>query len=178
MRLKEKYDKIVIPEMKKKFGYKNNLAVPKIIKVVVNSGVGSIKDEKQIEIVEKHLTLIIGQKPIKRPAKKSISSFKIREGALAGYSVTLRGKRMQDFLDRMISVAIPRIGDFKGINPRSVDKAGNLTIGFKEHIVFPEISEEEIRTTFGFEVTIVTNAKTSEEAFELFRLSGFPFSKK
>lgn len=178
MLLKEKYEKIAVPEMKKKFGYKNYLAVPKIIKVVVNTGVGRIKDEKQLETIERHLSLITGQKPAKRLAKKSIASFKIREGALVGYSVTLRGQKMHDFLDRMINVAIPRIGDFRGLGPRAVDGAGNLSIGIKEHTIFPEISEEEIKMIFGLEATIVTTAKTREEALELFKLLGFPFKKQ
>jgi len=175
--LKEKYNKIVIPEMKKKFGYKNNLAVPKIIKVVVNTGVGSIKDEKQIEVIEKQLALITGQKPAKRPAKKSIASFKTRQGALAGYSATLRGQRMYDFLDRMLNIAMPRIGDFRGLDSKAIDEAGNLSIGFKEHTIFPEISEEEIKMIFGLQAVIVTSAKTRAEALELFKLLGFPFKK-
>jgi len=175
--IKEKYTKIAVPEMKKKFGYKNDLAVPKIIKVVVNTGVGRIKDEKQLETIEKHLALITGQKPVKRLAKKSIASFKIRQGNLAGYSVTLRGQKMYDFLDRLINIAIPRIGDFRGLDPKAVDDAGNLSIGIKEHTVFPEISEEEIKIIFGLEATIVTTAKTRDEALELFKLLGFPFKK-
>jgi len=163
--------------MKEKFGYKNDLAVPRIIKVIVNTGVGSVKDEKQFEFIEKQLALIAGQKPAKRLAKKSIASFKLRQGALAGYSVALRSGRMYDFLDRLLNIAIPRIGDFRGLNPKAVDEAGNITIGIKEHTIFPEISEEEIKMIFGLEVTIVTTAKTREEALELFRLLGFPFKK-
>lgn len=175
--LKEKYQKIAVPKMKEKFGYKNNLAVPRLIKVVINSGVGSIKDDKQVEIIEKQLGLIAGQKPVKRLAKKSIASFKVREGSLSGYSVTLRGQRMHDFLDRLIFIAIPRIGDFRGLNPNAIDEAGNFTIGIKEHTIFPEIEEEEIKMIFGFEATIVTTAKTKEEALELFKLLGFPLKK-
>jgi large subunit ribosomal protein L5 len=175
--LKEKYKKIVAPEMKKKFGYKNDLAVPRIIKVVVNTGVGSIKDEKQLEVIEKQLGLITGQKPAKRPAKKSIASFKIRQGDLAGYSVTLRGQRMYDFLDRLLNIAIPRIGDFRGLDSKAVDSAGNLSVGIKEHTIFPEISEEEIKFIFGLQAVIVTTAKTHDQAFELFKLLGFPFKK-
>jgi large subunit ribosomal protein L5 len=175
--LKEKYKKIAVAEMKKKFGYKNDLAVPKIIKVIVNSGVGRLKDEKQLETIEQHLALITGQKPVKKAAKKSIASFKIRQGALVGYAVTLRGRRMYDFLDRLINVAIPRIGDFRGLNPKAVDEAGNLTIGVKEQTIFPEISEEDIKMIFGLEATIVTTAKKREEALELFKLLGFPFKK-
>lgn len=163
--------------MKEKFGYKNDLTVPRIVKVVINTGVGSLKDENQIGAIEKQLALITGQKPARRPAKKSIASFKIRQGALAGYSATLRGQRMYDFLDRLINIAIPRIGDFRGLNPQAVDEAGNFTIGIKEHTIFPEIAEEEIKMIFGFEVIIVTTAKTRPEALELFKLLGFPFKK-
>jgi len=175
--LRQKYKEVAVPAMKQKFGYKNDLAVPRIIKVVINTGVGSVKDEKQMEVIEKQLALITGQKPAKRPAKKSIASFKIRQGALAGYSVTLRRQRMYDFLDRFLNIAIPRIGDFRGLNPNAVDQAGNFSIGIKEHTIFPETEEEEIRTIFGLEATIVTNAKRREEALELFRLLGFPFKK-
>ena len=177
MTIKEKYKKIAVPEMKKKFGYKNELAIPKIAKVVVNTGVGSIRDEKLLENIENHFALITGQKPVKRLAKKSIASFKIRQGALVGYSTTLRGRRMYDFLERFINIAIPRIGDFRGLNPNAVDGAGNFTIGVKEHVIFPEISEEDIKMIFGLEVTIVTTAKKREEATELFRLLGFPLKK-
>ncbi len=176
--IKEKYNKIAVPELKKKFGYKNNMAVPRLVKVAVNTGVGSVKDEKQVEMIERQLAMITGQKPVKKVAKKSIASFKLRQGALTGYAVTLRGERMYDFLERLISIAIPRIGDFRGLNPKAVDGAGNFTIGIREHTIFPEISEEEIRIIFGFEATIVTTAKTRDEALELFKLLGFPFSKK
>lgn len=175
--IREKYKKKAVPEMEKKFGYKNKLAVPKIVKVVINTGVGSVKDEKQLEVIEKQLALIAGQKPASRRSKKSIASFKLREGDLAGYSATLRGQKMYDFLDRFINIAIPRIGDFRGLNPKAVDGAGNFTIGVKEHTIFPEIAEEEIKNIFGFEATIVTNAKTRDEALELFKLLGFPFKK-
>lgn len=175
--IREKYKKIVVSEMKKKFGYKNEMAVPKIVKVVVNTGVGSVKDEKILENIESHLALITGQKPVKKSAKKSIASFKIRQGDLAGYSVTLRGQRMYDFLDRLINIAIPRIGDFRGLNPGAVDESGNFTIGVKEHVIFPEISEEDIKTIFGLEATIVTTAKNRDQALELFKLLRFPFKK-
>ena len=163
--------------MKKKFGYKNNLAVPRIVKVVVSAGTGSIKEEERKKNIEKSLTLITGQKPKVNQAKKSIATFKLRKGMPIGYSVTLRGKRMDDFLEKLINVAIPRIRDFRGISPNSIDEAGNLTIGFKEHIVFPEAAGEDVRSAFGLGVTVVTNAKTKEEALELFRLLGFPFKK-
>lgn len=173
--LKQKYIKEVIPKMEEKFGYKNSLAVPKIEKTVVNVGIGSIlKDEKFQETISRDLTLITGQKPIPTLAKKAISAFKTRKGMTVGLKVTLRGKRMFDFLSRLINVALPRTRDFRGLSSKSVDEGGNLTIGIKEHIIFPEISQEEIKRIFGLEVTVVTNAETRDEAIELFRLLGFP----
>ena len=161
--------------MMKKFGYKTEMAVPRILKVVVNSGIGKIKDNKDaVASVEKHLSLITGQKSFARKAKKAISSFKTREGMVVGYKVTLHGNKMCDFIYRLINLAIPRMRDFKGISLRSVDGGGNLTMGFKEHIVFPETLGEDIKHIFGLEVTVVTNAKTKEEAIELFKLLGFP----
>lgn len=173
--LREKYTKEVIPAMREKFGYRNNLAVPKIIKVVVNTGTGRVsKDEKLQEVISRDLALITGQKPIPTLAKGAISEFKIREGMPVGFKATLRGKRMYAFLDRLVGAAIPRIRDFRGLSPESIDKSGNLTIGIKEQIIFPEISSEEVRHIFGLEVTVATNTKKREEAVELFRLLGFP----
>ncbi len=175
----EKYKQEVIPKMKGKFSYKSNLAVPKIYKVVVNVGTGRIsKDEKLQETISKGLTLITGQKPVPTLAKGAISEFKIREGMAIGFKVTLRGKRMYEFLDRLVGAAIPRVRDFRGLAEESIDQNGNLTIGIKEHIIFPEIFGEEVKHIFGLEVTAVTNAKTREEAAELFRLLGFPIKKK
>ena len=150
------------------------MRVPKIVKVVINTGVGRIKDEKQLQEIVKMLTLITGQKPSWRPAKKAISSFKTRIGQLVGYAVTLRGKRMYDFIGRLINIALPRERDFRGLDPKSFDKFGNLTIGIKEHIVFPEIIGEDYKFLFGLEVTVVTNAKKREEGIELLRMMGFP----
>ena len=172
--LQEKYKKEVIPAMREKFGYQNIMAVPKIEKVVVNCGVGRIRDEKQHEEVRKHLALITGQKPAPRPAKKAIASFKTRQGLIIGYQVTLRGKRMYDFISRLVNVALPRTRDFRGIDGKSFDSKGNLTIGIKEHIVFPEMIGEDYRFLFGLEVTVVTNTKRREEGVELLRLMGFP----
>jgi len=173
--LKDKYIKEVIPAMQEKFGYKNKLAVPKIIKVVVNTGIGkTLKDEKMQETIVRDLAMITGQKPVFTQAKKAISGFKIRKGMKVGLKVTLRKKRMYDFLDRLIGAAIPRIRDFRGIPEKSIDHSGNLTIGIKEHIVFPEIAHEDVRIIFGLEITIATNAKNKKEAVELFRLLGFP----
>jgi len=176
--LKDKYTKEVIPKMKEKFGYKNNLAAPRIKKAVVNIGIGSIlKDEKGQDFISRDLSLITGQKPVPTLAKKAISGFKTRQGMVVGLKVTLRGKRMFDFLSRLINIALPRTRDFRGLPPQSVDQGGNLSIGIKEHIVFPEILPEEVKKIFGLEITIVSNAKNREEAIELFRLLGFPIQK-
>lgn len=177
--LKQKYIKEVIPAMKQKFGYQNNMAVPKIKKVIVNIGTGSsaLKDEKALETISKDLILITGQKPVSTLTKKAISGFKIRQGMKVGLKVTLRGKRMFDFLSRLINIALPRTRDFRGLLSKSVDEGGNLTIGIKEHIIFPEISQEDIKRIFGLEVTIVTDAKNREKALELFKLLGFPIKK-
>ncbi|MDI6591654.1 MAG: 50S ribosomal protein L5 [Patescibacteria group bacterium] len=180
-RLREKYQKEVIPEMMKKFGYTNALAVPKIEKVVVNCGFGKLisgktsEEQKKIyEAILEDLALITGQLPILTRAKKSISGFKIRKGLPVGAQVTLRGKRMYDFLERLIHIGLPRSRDFRGIDPKSLDKEGNLTIGIKEHIAFPEISPEKVKNIFGLEITVVTTAKNKEEGLELLKLLGFP----
>lgn len=175
--MQKKYKKEVIPAMMRKFNYKNSLAVPRLEKVVVNIGTGSVKDDGQKERIEKHLSVITGQKGSKRPAKKSIASFKIRQGSAIGYSVTLRARRMYDFLSRLIFVAIPRKRDFRGLDIKSIDKSGNLTIGFKDHLVFPEMIGEDIKNVFGFSVTVVTTAKNKEEAIEFLKMVGFPFKK-
>lgn len=164
--------------MKEKFGYKNNFSIPKIRKVVVNVGVGSVlRDESIQQLVIKDIETITGQKALPTIAKRAISAFKVREGMVVGYKVTLRGKMMFDFIERLINVVIPRTRDFRGIEQKSIDKSGNLTFGVKEHIIFPEISQEEIKKIFGLEITINTNAKSKEEALELFRLLGFPIKK-
>ena len=179
--LVEKYNTEVIPEMMRKFGYKNKMAVPKIEKVVLNTSFGRLisgktpEEQKKIyQPILEDLALICGQKPILKGAKKSISTFKIREGLPIGATVTLRRKRSADFLERLIHIALPRSRDFRGIDPKSIDKKGNLTIGIKEHIAFPEILPERAKTIFGLEVTVVTNAKSREEGIELLRLLGFP----
>lgn len=172
--LQEKYQKEVLPALRAKFGYKNNMAVPKIVKVVVNVGVGRMRDQKEHEEVQKYLKLIIGQKPAPRPAKQAIASFKTRKGLVIGYQVTLHGKRMYDFLSRLVNVALPRSRDFKGISETSFDPWGNLTIGVREHIIFPEMVSEDYRFLFGLEVTVVTTARKKEEGVELLKLMGFP----
>ena len=154
--------------------------MPKIKKVVVNVGIGSavvLKDEKAQESIIKDLTLITGQKPLITLAKKAISAFKIREGMPVGLKVTLRGKRMYDFLFRLINVVLPRTRDFRGLGSKSIDKGGNLSIGIKEHLIFPEISQDDIRRIFGMEITVVTHSKDKEKVLELYKLMGFPINK-
>lgn len=170
----EWYRTKVVPLMQAKFGYKNIFSVPKIEKVVVNVGVGRLREEKQRQEVERFLALITAQKPSPRPARTSIASFKTRKGLMIGYKVTLRGSRMYDFLSRLIDVALPRTRDFRGIDMHSFDAEGNLTLGLKEHIVFPEVLGEDYKFIFGMEVTVVTTAKRKEEGIGLLQLMGFP----
>ncbi|MCH7605050.1 50S ribosomal protein L5 [Patescibacteria group bacterium] len=184
-RLKEIYEKEVIPAMMEKFGYKNKMEVPKIEKVVVNTGFGKLiaaktgeDQRKTIESIIEDTSTITGQHATITKAKRSIAGFKLREGTPAGSKVTLRGKRMYDFLERLIHIVLPRSRDFQGINPASVDTEGNLSIGMREHIFFPEISPEKIRNTIGLEITVTTTAKTREEGLELLRLSGFPMKRE
>lgn len=177
-RLKEKFFKEVIPAMKKEFGYKNDLAVPRVQKLIVNAGVGkSLDNKKLLDQVVADLAAITGQKPVLKLAKKSISSFKIREGIPVGVAVTLRGERMYEFLDRLISVAVPRIRDFRGLSADSFDGHGNYSIGIREHIVFPEINTDSVTSIFGLQITVVTNAGTDKEAKSLLTLLGFPIIK-
>jgi len=178
-RLREKYKNEAIPAMKKTFGYKNDLAVPRLKKVVLNIGTGhGLKDPKFNEVASDTLQRISGQKPVNTIAKKSISNFKIREGLIVGMMVTLRGKRMYDFVDKLINITLPRVRDFRGINTRAVDRQGSLNIGFREHIAFPEIKADEVEKIHGLQVSIITSAKTKEEGLELLKLLGFPFVKE
>jgi len=171
----ENYKKKIILILQKELGVKNILALPKIEKVVINIGLGrTLKDEKFLDIVMRDIALIAGQKPKTTLAKKSIANFKTRKGMVIGATVTLRGQRMYDFISRLINIALPRTRDFRGINIKSLDKNGNLTIGVKEHIIFPEIKGEEVRNIFGFEITIVVKAKNKEEAIALYKAIGFP----
>lgn len=173
-RILTKYRKEVIPAMRAKFGYKNVMQVPKVSKVVLNIGTGRyIKDEKMLEKIEKDLALLTGQKPIATVAKKSIAGFKIREGMKIGYKVTLRKSKMYDFIDRLISIALPRTRDFRGLDQKSFEK-GVLNIGISEHSIFPEIHFESLKDVFSLEVSVVTSAKKKEEAIELLKLIGFP----
>ncbi len=184
LRLKEKYLKEVIPAMKEKFGYTNDMAVPKIEKVVINTGFGRMISEKTSDEQKKiqqavldDLTLIAGQRAILTRIKKSIAGFKIRQGTPVGAAVILRRKKMFDFLDKFIHIDLPRTRDFRGIEIKSIDMAGNLTIAVKEHIVFPEISPEKVKFIFGLEITVVTTTKNKEQGLELLRLMGFPIKK-
>ena len=185
LRLKEKYLKEIVPLMKEKFSYKNVMAVPRVEKVIINNSFGrlaigkSAEEQKKIfDNILNDLTLISGQHALLTRAKKSISSFKLRQGMPIGVKVTLRKRKMYDFLDRLIHIALPRSRDFRGIDLKSVDKTGNLTLGIKEQISFPEISPEKTRFLFGFEVTVVTGTKTREESLELLRLLGLPLKKE
>lgn len=173
--IRERYLTDVAPALRERFQYRNVMAVPRIQKIIVNVGVGRIRDEKQLQAIRNAIGLITGQKVSPRPAKKAIASFKTRRGLIVGYQVTLRGKRMWDFLTRLISIAIPRQRDFRGIDTQSFDERGNLTLGFREHIVFPEMIGEDVPFIFGLEVTIVTTARRREEGIELLRRIGFPF---
>lgn len=156
------------------FGYTSPMQGPRIQKVVVSTGVGKKRDKKQIELITDRLMKITGQKPSARPAKISIASFKVREGDTVGLQVTLRGARMFDFLDKIIHIALPRTRDFRGISPKAIDDMGNITVGIKEHTIFPETSDEDLKDVFGFAVTIVTTAKTKAEAEAFFRHIGMP----
>lgn len=164
-------------QLKKELGVKNRLALPRITKVVVNVGTGKAKDKKRNELVADRLAKITGQRPSARGAKKSIASFKLRQGDIIGYAATLRGARMWAFLDRLVNVALPRTRDFKGISEQSVDSLGNFSIGLKENTIFPETADEDLRDVFGMTVTIVTTAKDKKSALALFRALNFPFKK-
>ncbi len=179
MRFKEKYQKEIAPKLKEKFSYNNIFLIPKIKKIVINIGFGRHhKDKEYIANIEKTLLSISGQKPVFTKAKKSIASFKIRDGMTIGAMVTLRGERMYDFLDKLINISFPRIRDFRGISEKSIDKQGNLSVGFKENTAFPEVKVDDINKIHGLEVVIHSSAKNKEEGLELFRLVGFPFRKE
>ena len=174
--LKTKYQEDVVPAMKEKFGYKNNHQVPKLVKVVLNMGVGEASHNSKIaDTIEAQLTKIAGQKAVVTKAKKSIASYKLREGMPVGAMATLRGDRMYDFLQKLICVVLPRIRDFRGISPKSFDGRGNYTLGLKEQALFPEITYEEVDLVKGMNVSVITTAETDEEARELLRLLGMPF---
>ncbi|MFH1866478.1 MAG: 50S ribosomal protein L5 [Patescibacteria group bacterium] len=177
-RYKKLYQTKVVPTLMKEFSYPNRLAVPKVTKVTVNVGLGkALMEPKLQEVANNTLLRITGQKPIVRGARKSISNFKIKQGMIIGLQVTLRGPRMHDFLDKLINVSLARVRDFQGVAAKSLDGQGNLTIGFKEHIVFPEIKSDEVESIHGLEVTITTSAKTNQEGRRLLELLGLPFAK-
>ena len=175
-RLRRDYDERIAPAMIEKFGYKNKLEVPRIEKIVLNMGVGEAsQDKKKVETAAAEMELIAGQKPVITKAKKSIAQFKLREGMPIGVKVTLRRERMYEFLDRLVTIALPRVRDFRGLNPKSFDGRGNYAMGIKEQIIFPEINYDRIEKVRGMDIIVTTTAKTDEEARELLRLFNFPF---
>lgn len=177
-RLKETYKNEIVDAMTKKFGYKNVMEVPKLDKIVINMGIGEAKDNsKVLESAVKDLEIIAGQKAILTRAKKSVANFKLREGMAIGCKVTLRGEKMYDFADRLINLALPRVRDFRGVNPNAFDGRGNYALGIKEQLIFPEIEYDKIDKVRGMDVIFVTTAKTDEEARELLTQFGMPFKK-
>ena len=177
-RLKEQYDNEIVPALKKKFDYKNPMEVPKLVKIVVNMGVGEAKENvKLLDAAVADLETITGQHVIRTKAKKSIANFKLREGRPIGGKVTLRGERMYEFADRLINLALPRVRDFRGVNPNAFDGRGNYALAIKEQLIFPEIEYDKIDKVRGMDVIFVTTAKTDEEARELLRLFNMPFAK-
>ena len=176
--LKERYIKDIVPEMMKKFGYKNQMQVPHIVKLVINRGVGeTTQNPKAIDVSAAELAVITGQKPLVTRSKKSISGFKLKENTPIGCVVTLRGRRMYDFLDKLVNICLPKIRDFRGINPKSFDGNGNYSMGIKEQLIFPEVIYDKVDKIRGMDITIVTSANKDEEAHELLRLVGIPFRK-
>lgn len=163
--------------LKEKFGWKNPMQAPKLSKVVVSAGIGSLKDKKKIELIQDRLSRITGQKPAVRGAKKSVSSFKVRTGDPVGLQITLRGKMMFSFLDKLIHIALPRTKDFRGISKKSADEMGNYTLGVKEHTIFPETADEDLKDVFGLAITIVTTSGNREETLAFMEYLGFPFKK-
>lgn len=167
-------EKKAFDAMKADFGYKNKLQAPRLTKVVISTGVGKIKDKNKIEVIKDRLARLTGQKAAARGAKKSIATFKVRQGDIVGFQVTLRGARMYDFLDKLIHIAFPRTRDFRGISTNGIDSLGNMTIGIKEHTIFPETSDEDLKDVFGLAITVVTSAKGKKEAEAFFRHLAFP----
>jgi large subunit ribosomal protein L5 len=178
-RLKEKYQKEIIPALREKFQYKSVMQVPKVTKIVINKGIGAaVADKKLVDVGVDELTLISGQKAVPTKAKTSVSNFKLREGMPIGAKVTLRGERMYEFMDRLMSIALPRVRDFRGINDNGFDGRGNYTLGVKEQIIFPEISIDKVSKISGMDITFVTTAETDQESFELLKAFGMPFASK
>lgn len=175
-RLRSHYDDVVVPKLREEFGYKNPMEVPRLEKIVINMGVGdAVNDTKKVQLAADDLALIAGQKPVITKARRSIASFKVREGMPLGTKVTLRKRRMFEFLDRLVTIALPRQRDFRGLSPKSFDGRGNYAMGLKEHIVFPEIEYDKVDQVRGMDVIICTTAKTDEEARALLREMNFPF---
>jgi large subunit ribosomal protein L5 len=178
-RLKDKYNKEVVPSLMKQFNYSSVMQVPRLQKICINQGIGDATgDKKMIDVAAQELTTIVGQKAVPTRAKTSVSNFKLREGMPIGVRVTLRGERMFEFLDRFISIASPRIRDFKGLNDKSFDGRGNYTIGITEQIIFPEIDIDKVSKIMGMDITFVTSANTDAEAYALLKEIGFPFIKR
>jgi large subunit ribosomal protein L5 len=178
-RMKQRYDDVIVKAMIEKFGYTNRFAVPKIEKITLNMGVGEgSQDKKKVQTALAEMELIAGQKPVVTKAKKSIAGFKLREGMPIGVKVTMRRQQMYEFLDRLVTIAMPRIRDFRGLNPKSFDGRGNFAMGLKEQIIFPEISYDAIDTVRGMDVIVTTTANSDDEARELLRLFGFPFPQE
>ena len=178
-RMKAHYDDVVVKGLTEKFGYTNHMALPKIEKTVPNMGVGEgSQDKKKVTTALEEMQLIAGQRPVITKAKKSIAGFKLREGMPIGVKVTLRGERMYEFLERLVTIAMPRIRDFRGLNPKSFDGRGNFAMGLKEQIIFPEISYDKIEAVRGMDVIVTTTANTDDEAREMLKLFGFPFPQE
>ena len=177
-RVKEKYEIEVVPYLMKKFGYKSVMECPRLVKIVINTGLGDIKDNaKSIQMTENEIKMISGQKPILTKAKKSVANFKVREGQTVRIKVTLRGERMFNFYDKFVSIALPRLRDFRGVSDKAFDGRGNYSVGLKEQLIFPEITYDQVEKIRGMDVAIVTTANTDEEARELLRALGMPFKK-
>ena len=177
-RLKEKYQNEVVGKLTEQFGYENVHQVPKLTKIVINVGLGEAKDNQNLlNAAKDELALITGQRPIELKAKKSVANFKLREGQAIGTKVTLRREKMYDFLDKLISISLPRVRDFRGINPNSFDGRGNYSLGIKEQLIFPEIKYDDVDFLHGMDITVVTTAKTDEEAKAFLQLMGMPFKK-
>ncbi len=178
-RLRKHYEEVVRPQLIEKFGYTNPMQVPRIEKIVLNMGVGeAVGDSKLVKIAAEEMAKIAGQKPVITRARKSIAGFKLREGMPIGCKVTLRGDRMYDMLDRLVTIALPRVRDFRGLNPKSFDGRGNYALGIREHIVFPEIDYDKIDKVLGMDIIIATTAKTDEEALALLEAFNFPFRQR
>ncbi len=178
-RIRELYRTEAVPALMKQFGYKNIMAVPRLVKINVNMGLGeAIANAKVLDVAAEELAAITGQRPVVTKAKKSIAAFKLRQGMPIGVTATLRGSRMYEFLDRLVSIALPRVRDFRGVSPRSFDGRGNYTLGLKDQLVFPEIDFAKADKARGMNVTVVTSAKSDEEAYELLRILGMPFAKR